>query len=302
MKRVCYFFFVVLILSTVSCTNNLKQYKLDMLICESSTDNKLTEEQLQILLPKEKNDSVFLAQGNIFNNKGKISYIKEKGFWDKFGGENANVNSPFFVLKEEVNSHLAKLDLSTIYLAQPLSKDDVKSNIANYDVVLGYGPLKSLNSSTYSFKFFTTSASITSYITDTILVKNPGAKIVVVCNPPITKGPIPPEGQTAQPGNSLPEAEPLRQELLKIIDTKRPRQEREKIAAQVWDEYFYPDVYVQNSDEFWNPGNGKSYLAHLVTLPSIIDICILKIERDKETNKISGLKVIETRNSSFITN
>jgi len=104
---------------------------------------------------------------------------------------------------------------------------------------------------------------------------------------------------------SLPSEETLRQELLKIIDTKKTRKEREDIASKIWKVYFYPEAYIDNlmdandkNPEHWSPGNGKSYLARLITLPSIIDIKILAVERDKETQKISGLKVCEIHNGS----
>jgi hypothetical protein len=309
MKNIFYLLLIVVSISFQSCTNSLKRYELDLLICEPPLDNKLNEQQIQIILPiKKSKKEIYLAQGNVFNTKGKVSYERKKNLLDKIRG-GMTKNTSFMILNEKIKNHLNKLNLTSIFLDKPLTFDEITKSLTNYDVILGYSPSGTINSSTYSFKFFTNNVYLSSYITDSILVNNPGAKIVVVCNPPITKGPIPPEGPTAQPCNSLPEAEPLRQELLKIIDTKRSRQEREKIAAQVWDEYFYPNVYIQNFEDInsnhpqiWDAGHGKSYFAHLVTLPSIIDICILEIERDKETNKISGLKVHETRNKSLITN
>ncbi len=309
MKNIFYLLLIVIPVSFQSCTNSLKQYNLDLLVCEPPVDNKLNEQQIQIILPiKKSNKEIYLAKGEVFNTKGKVSYERKKNFLDKIRG-GMTKNTSFMILNEKIKNHLNKLNLTPIVLNKPLTFDEIYKSVTNYDVILGYSPSGTINSSAYSFKFFTNNVYLSSYITDSILVNNPSAKIVVICNPPIINKPDGPEDPKLPPSISLVEAETLRQELLKIIDTKRSRQEREKIAAQVWDEYFYPNVYVQNFEDInnthpqiWDAGHGKSYFAHLVTLPSIIDICILEIERDKETNKISGLKVRETRNKSLITN
>ena len=105
-------------------------------------------------------------------------------------------------------------------------------------------------------------------------------------------------------GISLNKWEPLRQELLKIIDTKRTDRYRREIAEKVWSTYFYNKAYIDNlsdindkNPEHWSPGNGKKYLTeHLALLPSIIDIKIISVDIHNETQKISGLSVMETNN------
>ncbi len=110
--------------------------------------------------------------------------------------------------------------------------------------------------------------------------------------------------------STLPDYEWLRQELLKIIDTKKSTEERQELAVKIWKEHFYQECYVDNymdvndkNPEYWSPKNGVKYLTeHLVGFPSIIDIKILSVERDKETQKISGLKVCEIYNGSKFNN
>jgi hypothetical protein len=137
---------------------------------------------------------------------------------------------------------------------------------------------------------------------------NGGGKIVILIRQ--NENSITQIDETSTCGTSLPDYDWLRQELLKIIDTKRTLAERKQIAEKIWKENFYQECYVDNymdkndkNPEYWSSKHGMKYLTeHLVVFPSIIDITILTVERDKETQKVSGLKVCETYNGSKFNN
>lgn len=290
-------------MSIISCNNSLKNTNIDILICENPAAQKLTDDVREILQPFKKGNTIYLPQGNVFNTSGKLSYVKQKGWMDKIRG-NITKNTSFLILKEKISNYLKELDISRLKLKEPLNINELSNLSANYNVVLGFSTNSSISTTSYAFKLFTNTTNLTNYIRDSILVNSPEAKILIVYNPTFTD-----QSNYRDTGTimSSSDNEPLRLELLKIIDTKRSRREREEVAQNVWDEYFSPEVYVDNlmdendkNPEHWSPGNGKSYFAHLVTLPSIIDIKILTVERDKETQKISGLRVCEIRNGSKI--
>lgn len=192
MKKIYYLLFIVLSLSImISCgKKNEKTINLDVLICESPKENKLTEQQSQILLPFEKdgideeNKNIvirYLAQGSILNSKGTISYTKEKSWLEKI----SQVQQPFFTVKEKISDYVTNLDLSSLALEQPLICDDVKKFGKDYDFVVGFSTKQSKLTSPYSFKFFTNSKDVLSFITDSLLVENSDAKILLVYNPPL---------------------------------------------------------------------------------------------------------------------
>jgi hypothetical protein len=187
MKKSLYYFFTILSFCVLASCGSKEERTiyLDLLICESPKDGKLTEQQVVMLTPFEKDGIRYVAEGIVFNGKTTQSYVKEKSFLDKL----ANVQKPLFSVQELVGSHLKGIDLSSLSLEQPLSIDDVKKSIANYDVKIAF----STKQPQYISKYFTNSKDIISYVTDSILIENPEAKIVIVVNPPITPiTPIPP--------------------------------------------------------------------------------------------------------------
>ena len=235
MKKSVYNFLIVLSLSAlVSCGRKEERtVHLDLLICETLKDNRLTEQQVQILLPFEKNSIRYLVQGNVSNSKKTISYAKEKTWWGKLG----NVQKPLFSERELVSNRLKAFDLSSLSLAQPLSVDDINRISKSYDFVLGV----SINQETaYSFKIFTGSTGskdILSFIMDEILVKNPEAKILIVYNPPDSGG-----------GSSVL---PDRITLNKTELTFNKASAKEQLTATV----FPPDVSEENKKVFWKSSN-----------------------------------------------
>lgn len=293
-------------MSIISCNNSLKNTNIDILICKNPSSPKLTDDLCEILQPfKKGNALIYLPQGNVFNTSGKVSYVKQKGFLDKIRG-NITKNTSILILREKISNHLKELDISGLKLKEPLNINELRNFSATYNVVLGFNTNSSISTTSSPFKLFTNTTNLTNYIRDSILVKNPEAKILIVHNPTFAESPdigLPSVVSLSDES----QAEPLRQELKKIFDTKRSFKEREEIAQKVWLEYFDPNVYIDNImdespkfPEHWPPGKGKNYLAHLVVLPTIMDIKIIKIERNKETQKISCLKVSEIRNESKI--
>lgn len=164
---------------------------LDLLICESPKDNKLTEQQVQILLPFEKDSIRYVAEGSILNTKDTIVYTKEKSLFDKL----ATVQKPLFSVQELVGNHLRGLNLSPLLLENSLSKNDVNKYSSNYEFILGFSTKQPKNLSTYSFKIYTKIEEVLSYIKEVVLVNDPDARILLIYNPPIDStsvSPVPP--------------------------------------------------------------------------------------------------------------
>jgi len=307
MKKLLHIIFAfIIMMSIISCNNRLKNTNIDILICENPISPKLTDDLCEILQPFKKGDTlIYLPQGIVFNTSGKVSYVKQKGWMDKIRG-NITKNTSFLILKEKISNHLKEIDISKLILKEPLGINDLSKFTINYNVVLGFSSNVTTNPQSFAFKLFTNKIDIVTYVKDSILVKRPDSKILIVYNPTFAEDPDTrlPSGASL---SDVSQAEPLRQELKKIIDTKRSFKEREDIANKVWSEYFDPKVYIDNImdgspqfPEHWPSGKGKNYLAHLVILPTIMDIKIIKIELNKETQKISSLKVSEIRNESKI--
>ena len=165
----------------VSCGHKKERtVHLDILICESPKDNSLTEQQVQMLIPFEKDNIRYLTQGSVFNSMNKVSYSKEKTWWKKLG----IVQKRLFTEQEHVGNHLKGLNLSSLSLEYPLSDNDMNWYIANYEFVLGFSPELPRNFSTESFKIYTGIEDVLSYIRDEALINNPAAKILIVYNPP----------------------------------------------------------------------------------------------------------------------
>jgi len=211
------------------------------------------------------------------------------------------------MVKKQAETSISNLNFNFIKLTEAISNSE-KDNCLNklfkinsYQKKIAFIP-KISDSSWNEFKVIHDISSLKNTIHETF-DKDIAGSILIIYNP---SSDIIDKPDTAKmPPPSLSSEETLHKELLKIIDTKRSRRERENIAAMVWKDFFSPNVYVQNqmdlndhNPENWEPGNGKSYFVHLVTLPSIIDVRILKVERDKETQKISGFTVCEIHNGS----
>lgn len=100
----------------------------------------------------------------------------------------------------------------------------------------------------------------------------------------------------------------LKDDLLRIINTKKSYKERDVIAKQVWEKYFDKNasikMYVNLNDKYpdlWESGDGKNYLVNrLAYMSSIIDINITRVEFHRDTNKISSITTVECHNASEI--
>jgi len=182
MKRKNYYFLIVLLFcALVSCGGKKeKTVNVDLLICESLQGNRLTEQQMKILVPFEKDSIRYLPQGNVLNSKDTICYSKKKTWRDKLNF----LQKPLFSEQELIRTHLKGINLSFLSLDNPLSENDVNSYINNYEFVLGFSPEQPQNPSPYLFKIFTTTEEVLSYIKGVVIVNNPEAKVLLVYNPP----------------------------------------------------------------------------------------------------------------------
>ena len=187
-KLFCLLIVIILFFSLTSCHNEQKNTSIDLLLCQSPTENILTNDVREILLPVKKGDDlIFLPQGFIFNTSGKISYVKQKSFFENLRS-GITKNTSFLILKEKIENYLKSLDITSLKLQVPLSIDSINKIAKNYEVVLGYSADSSILVNQFPFKFFAKPLSISSYISDSILVKKPGAKILIVFNPQTFKG------------------------------------------------------------------------------------------------------------------
>lgn len=100
----------------------------------------------------------------------------------------------------------------------------------------------------------------------------------------------------------------LKEELMKIVDTKRSYKERDRLARETWDKYFDPMasviMYLNLNDKYpdmWESGDGKNYLVdRLAYKSSITDMNIIRIEYHKDTGKISSITTVECHNASEV--
>ncbi len=154
---------------------------------------------------------------------------------------------------------------------------------------------------------------------------NTNKEAIVLINPKELRSiapPLPPEiiesgttTGTATPPSSPCEANTvadgldLKDDLLKIIDTKRSYSERDKLAKETWAKYFdkmaaitmYLKAGQKNPEGRWESGDGSVYLVdRLAYMSSITDVNITRIEYHRETKKISGITVVECHNSSDV--
>lgn len=100
----------------------------------------------------------------------------------------------------------------------------------------------------------------------------------------------------------------LKDDLMKIVDTKRSYKERDQLARETWKKYFDPmasvKMYLKPTEkypDFWESGDGQNYLIdRLAYKSSITDINIIRIEYHKENSKISAITTVECHNASEV--
>ncbi len=101
----------------------------------------------------------------------------------------------------------------------------------------------------------------------------------------------------------------LKEDLVKIIDTRRTYKERDKLARETWEKYFDPmaavKMYLKPDQKYpegmWESGDGANYfIDRLAYLNSITDVNIIRIEYHRDTKKISGIVVVECHNASEV--
>jgi len=179
MRKNLFYFLTVLSLSAlVSCGGKKETtVHLDLLICESPINNRLTEQQVKMLTPFEKESVRYLAYGNVLNSKTAISYAKEKTWWKRVVSKQKSLYSE----QKFVGNQLRGLNLSSLSLENPLSDNDVNRYITNYDFVLGFSLEQPKNLSSYSFRIYTEIEEVLSYMA---LVNKPDAKILLIYDPP----------------------------------------------------------------------------------------------------------------------
>jgi hypothetical protein len=105
--------------------------------------------------------------------------------------------------------------------------------------------------------------------------------------------------------SSDPLVKDLQIALSSLIDTKKGSNERIKLAKSVEKQYFAPNGFYAktfdspsstNPSDVWDMPDGHMFLEHLAITPSILSVQVFKVEKDKETNKISGIHIIEQHN------
>lgn len=100
----------------------------------------------------------------------------------------------------------------------------------------------------------------------------------------------------------------LKDDLLKIVDTKRSYKERDQLARKTWEKYFDPmasiTMYLNLKEKypaFWESGDGQNYLIdRLAYKSSITDINIIRIEYHKDSGKITAITTVECHNASEV--
>jgi len=178
-----YLLIVLSLISSISCkSKNEKTLNLDILLCESNKNNRLTDQQVIILTPFEEDGIRYLAQGSVLNSKDTISYSKAKKWWKRL----RIVKKSLFSEQELINNHLKGLDLSSLSMVQPLSEDIVNKYFGMYDYVLGFHPELPKNMMTKSYKIYTKTEDVLSFIKNEVVLYNPDVRILIVYNPPKT--------------------------------------------------------------------------------------------------------------------
>ncbi|MDP2692578.1 MAG: hypothetical protein Q8O88_02975 [bacterium] len=101
----------------------------------------------------------------------------------------------------------------------------------------------------------------------------------------------------------------LKEDLMKIVDTKRSYKERDRLARETWKKYFdtmasvkyYIKANQKYPEGFFESGDGANYfIDRLAYMSSITDVNIIRIEYHKENHKVSGIVVVECHNASEI--
>lgn len=277
--------------------------KLSSQIPGLKADEPLPTYLTKLISPIECNDTIFIPQVKIerLDLPNEPPYVVEVKSKMENEAKKIAQTYEYSDLKDDYSENLEKIPVGNYLVKESSSNIQPTTTSEGSDALIYTLNIEDKNAADSIIKLYTA-----------ILKKSGTAKVVIILNTsrldqeiPVTSNEV---GNTKTDNSktiSLPNEEHLRQELLKIIDTKKTIPERENIASKVWKENFYPNVYFYNyrdandkNPEYWGPGNGKSYIARLVTLPSIIDIKIWNVERDKETQKISGLSVCEIHNGS----
>lgn len=112
-------------------------------------------------------------------------------------------------------------------------------------------------------------------------------------------------------GNHTPIFDPfiitVTTELINISNTALSIEERQELADNFFNEYFdnraFVSVRKSNNDSnptIFDPGEADMYLSSLVMRESLLDFNITNIEISRETNKISGLYLIEVNKGTVV--
>lgn len=109
--------------------------------------------------------------------------------------------------------------------------------------------------------------------------------------------------------NTVTDGLDLKEDLMQIIDTKRSYKERDRLARETWKKYFdsmasvtfYVKANQKYPEGFFESGDGANYfIDRLAYMSSITNVNITRIEYHKDTQKISGIVIVECHNASEI--
>ncbi len=210
----------------------------------------------------------------------------------------------------------------TLPLKHTVSENAIDSYLSKEDVLTLIYSEESDKEFYNETPIYTSSKEVTGKIREG-LCSSTYKEVVVIVNPSklarITKPPqgdsLPPIPEIGDPlpgdpcsKSTVPDGLDLKEDLLKIIDTKRTYKERDQIAKATWSKYFDEmasvEMYLKLEDkypDFWESGDGSGYLIdRLAYKSSITDINIIRIERHNDTGKISSMVVVECHNASEI--
>lgn len=240
----------------------------------------------------------------------KRTEVESNAWYFKDIGENTVEFSTNFLTQYFTDS------LATKYLTSPTKNKSlsIKSYLkSEADVVLIYSE-ESDKDSFEGIPVYNTATRIQEVIKETSC-NNAKNKVTVIINPKALESPET-GGINALPittiknpcgANTVADGLDLKDDLLKIIDTKRGYKERDKLAKAIWSKYFdamaavtmYLKTNQQNPEGRWESGDGSIYLVdRLAYMNSITDINITRIEYHRDTKKITGITVVECHNAS----
>jgi hypothetical protein len=314
--------FVLLVIGiTISCSDAVP-IKLTLVFDEPIDEGKYPAYFKDIVMPFEQECNDFILKPiNVTRlDIGKAEVETNAWFFENTGDNTVEFSKGWldhYFTDSLTNKYLtrkaARKSMSiTSYLKDENPNVYIYSETTEVDEYMGY-------------KVFTSAKDVNAAIQKNACTNNTKSAIVLInpkelltITPPIqvednieglteTTRPLP-SGDPCEAG-TVSDGLNLKDDFLKIIDTKRSYSERDKIAKATWNKYFddmasvkmYIKTNQKNPEGTWESGDGSLYLVdRLAYMSSITDINITRIEYHRETKKISGIVVVECHNASEI--